>query len=170
VSEQISTAGMEASGTGNMKFAINGALTIGTLDGANIEIAEEVGDENIYIFGHRVEDIDGVRSSFNAQKQLKEDMYLKRVVDSLDSDLFCSSEPGIFKPLHHALVDQGDYYCHMADFKSYAETQKRLASDYVDKNKWAQKSLLNIARTGKFSSDRTIREYASDIWNIYPQK
>ncbi|MBF0232359.1 MAG: glycogen/starch/alpha-glucan phosphorylase [Desulfamplus sp.] len=169
VSEQISTAGMEASGTGNMKFAVNGALTIGTLDGANIEIKDEVGDDNIYIFGHKVEDIAGLRSSFNAVNWLKKDRYLQRVVASLDSDLFCAGEPGIFKPIHYAMVNGGDYYCHMADFRSYVETQNRLEKDYLEKYKWTQKSLLNTARTGKFSSDRTIREYAQNIWNISSQ-
>jgi len=169
ISEQISTAGMEASGTGNMKFAMNGALTIGTLDGANIEIAQEVGDENIYIFGHRVEDISGLRSSFDAETWLSDDIYLKRVVSSFNSDIFCKSEPGIFKPIHYAMVNGGDYYCHMADFRSYVDTQKRVTSDYLDKERWAKQSLLNTARTGKFSSDRTIMEYAEKIWHIYPQ-
>lgn len=170
VSEQISTAGMEASGTGNMKFAMNGALTIGTLDGANIEIAQEVGEDNIYIFGHRVEYIPDLRQSFNAGTWLDNDSYLRRVVASLDSDIFCPKEPGIFKPIHYAMVNGGDYYCHMADFKSYIETQSRIANDYLDKRVWSQKSLVNTARTGKFSSDRTIREYAADIWHILPQR
>ncbi len=169
VSEQISTAGMEASGTGNMKFAMNGALTIGTFDGANIEIAQEVGEENIYIFGHKVEDIPNLRESFNANEWLESDTYLKRVVASFDSDIFCSKESGIFKPIHYSLVNGGDYYCHIADFKPYSDTQNRIANDYVNKTLWAQKSLINTARTGKFSSDRTIREYAKDIWRIYPQ-
>lgn len=169
VSEQISTAGMEASGTGNMKFAINGALTIGTLDGANIEIAQEVGDENIYIFGNRVKDIATLRATFDAEKWLSDDLYLKRVVSSLNSDLFCKGEPGIFKPIHYAMVNGGDYYCHMADFRSYVETQARLSADYLKKEVWAERSLLNTARTGKFSSDRTIREYAQNVWNISPQ-
>lgn len=169
VSEQISTAGMEASGTGNMKFAMNGALTIGTLDGANIEIAQEVGDDNIYIFGHKVEDIPKLRSSFNAQKYFEKDSHLKRVVSSLESDIFCSKESGIFKPFQYALVNGGDYYCHMADFRPYVQTQNRLANDYLDRTAWTQKSIINTARTGKFSSDRTIKEYAQDIWNISPQ-
>lgn len=169
VSEQISTAGMEASGTGNMKFAMNGALTIGTLDGANIEIAQEVGDDNIYIFGHKVEDIPKLRSSFNAQKYFENDPHLKRVVSSLESDIFCSKESGIFKPFQYALVNGGDYYCHMADFRPYVQTQNRLANDYLDRTAWTQKSIINTARTGKFSSDRTIKEYAQDIWNISPQ-
>lgn len=169
VSEQISTAGMEASGTGNMKFAMNGALTIGTLDGANIEIAEEVGEDNIYIFGHRVEDIADLRSSFNPQTWLSNDHYLKRVVSSFDSDLFCPREPGIFKHIYNGILNGGDYYCHMADFKSYVLTQQRLANDYLQRDKWAQKSLLNTARTGKFSSDRTIKEYSENIWHISAQ-
>ncbi|MBF0240895.1 MAG: glycogen/starch/alpha-glucan phosphorylase [Desulfamplus sp.] len=166
VSEQISTAGTEASGTGNMKFAMNGALTIGTLDGANIEIAQEVGEDNIYIFGHKVQEIQSVRDSFNSKERLESNPNLKRVVSSFDSDIFCKNEPEIFKPIYNSLVNGGDFYCHLADFGSYVETQKRLSKDYLDKKVWIQKSLINIARSGKFSSDRTIREYAKDIWDI----
>ena len=169
VSEQISTAGMEASGTGNMKFAMNGALTLGTLDGANIEIAGEVGRENIYIFGLEVKDIEEMRNKYNPRDYLEKNFYLKRVMDAINSDLFCKKEPGIFHPLYENLVDKGDYYFHMADFQSYIETQAKIGEDYMNKDEWAVKAILNTARTGWFSSDRTIREYARDIWKIERQ-
>ncbi|SLM32998.1 Glycogen phosphorylase [Desulfamplus magnetovallimortis] len=169
VSEQISTAGMEASGTGNMKFAMNGAITIGTLDGANIEIAGEVGEENIYIFGHKVDEIESLRREHDADRFLNSSPALKRVMDAVRSDIFCPDEPGIFKPLYDSIVHGGDYYCHMADFQSYTDAHSRLANDYMDRHNWAVKSLLNIARTGKFSSDRTIKEYAEEIWKIKSQ-
>ncbi len=169
ISEQISTAGMEASGTGNMKFAMNGALTIGTLDGANIEIADRVGRENIYIFGLEVQDIEAMRGTYNPREYLEHNFYLKRVMDAINSDLFCKREPGIFRFLYENLVDRGDYYFHMADFNSYVETQARIGDDYMDKDRWAEKAILNIARTGWFSSDRTVMEYARDIWKIERQ-
>ncbi|MBF0200577.1 MAG: glycogen/starch/alpha-glucan phosphorylase [Desulfamplus sp.] len=166
VSQQISTAGMEASGTGNMKFAMNGAVTVGTLDGANIEIAQEVGDENIYIFGHRVDEIDRIRREFDAPGQMEACPGLARVMDSINSNTFSSREPDIFKPIYDALVHGRDYYCHMADFQSYADAQARVALDYLNRDAWAVKSLFNTARTGKFSSDRTICQYADEIWHI----
>ena len=166
VSEQISTAGMEASGTGNMKFAMNGALTIGTLDGANIEIADRVGRENIYIFGLEVKDIEAMRNNYNPHDYIDKNSNLKRVMDALNSDLFCKKEPGIFHPLYENLVDKGDYYFHMADFNSYIETQAKIGEDYMKKDQWNAKAILNTARTGWFSSDRTIMEYARDIWKI----
>ncbi len=169
ISEQISTAGMEASGTGNMKFAMNGALTIGTLDGANIEIAREVGRENIYIFGLEVQDIEAIRGQYNPRDYIEKNLYLKRVMDAINSDLFCKKEPGIFHPLYENLVDKGDYYFHIADFNSYVEIQAKVGEDYVKKNEWHAKALLNTARTGWFSSDRTIKEYARDIWKIERQ-
>ncbi len=169
VSEQISTAGMEASGTGNMKFAMNGALTLGTLDGANIEIADRVGRENIYIFGLEVKEIEAMRNTYNPHDYLGKNFYLKRVMDALNSDLFCKKEPGIFHPLYENLVDKGDYYFHMADFNSYIETQEKIWEDYMKKDQWNEKAILNTARTGWFSSDRTIMEYAQDIWKIERQ-
>lgn len=169
VSEQISTAGMEASGTGNMKFAMNGALTIGTLDGANIEIADQVGRENIYIFGLKVEEVEKIRSSYNPKEYLDNDPRLKAVVDALTSDFFCRKEPGLFRPLYDNLVNGGDFYLNMADFSSYVETQERIGVEFRDTQKWAVKSILNTARTGMFSSDRTIKEYADQIWNIHSQ-
>lgn len=169
VSEQISTAGMEASGTGNMKFAMNGAVTIGTLDGANIEIAEQVGEENIYIFGLKVDEVEKIRNGYNPYKYMEDDPRLKRVVDSLLSDMFCKKDPGLFKPLYHSLVDHGDFYLHFADFASYVNTQERIGVDFNNQENWAVKSLLNTARTGMFSSDRTIKQYADEIWDIHSQ-
>lgn len=166
VSEQISTAGMEASGTGNMKFAMNGALTIGTLDGANIEIYEQVGRGNIYHFGLRVDQVERLRPHYNPNDYLSKDIRLKRVVSALGSDMFCRKEPGLFLPLFHKLVDEGDYYFHCADFSSYVNAQELIGRDFKQSRQWAVKSLLNTARTGMFSSDRTIKEYAKEIWDI----
>jgi starch phosphorylase len=168
VSEQISTAGMEASGTGNMKFALNGAIIIGTLDGANIEIKEEVGDENIYIFGKDAEEINKMKSekSYNPKQYYENNLYIKRVVDTLSSNLFCPHEHGLFKPLYDALINHGDRYFLLADFDSYTTTQQKIDHDFQNRQMWLKKSILNISRMGKFSSDRTIKEYADDIWKI----
>jgi starch phosphorylase len=166
LSEQISTAGMEASGTGNMKLSMNGALTIGTLDGANIEIKEEVGNENIYIFGLTVNDIAERRRSYNPWDYYNNDYAIKRVMDAIGSDMFCTTEPGLFGPIYDKILHDGDYYFHLADLKAYIETQERVSQDYRDSHDWARKAILNVARMGKFSSDRTIKEYAHDIWNI----
>ncbi len=168
LSEQISTAGKEASGTGNMKFALNGALTIGTLDGANIEIMEEVGRENIFIFGLQAEDIQLMRSqgSYQPREYYARHPELKRVMDALYGDLFCREEPELFRWIYHALVEQGDEYFHLADLLSYIEAQKRVDAEFTNPGGWAQKAILNVARIGKFSSDRTIREYARDIWRL----
>jgi starch phosphorylase len=166
VSEQISCAGMEASGTGNMKFALNGALTLGTLDGANIEIADRVGEENIYIFGLTVEEVDTMRNHYNPWDYIDNNPGLGRVMNAINSDLFCKKEPGIFGRLYDSIVNQGDYYFNMADFYSYVEIQKRVGINYQEHVGWAKKSLLNTARIGYFSSDRAIREYAREIWNI----
>ncbi len=169
VSEQISTAGMEASGTGNMKFAINGAVTIGTMDGANIEIAEAVGRENIYIFGHSVEEISAMRKDYDPGKILAATPHAGRVLDAINSPRFCGWESGIFSPVFDAVVNHGDYYMNLADFQSYVDAQTRLSTDYADRKKWGEMTLLNTARTGIFSSDRTIREYARDIWGLESQ-
>ncbi len=169
VSEQISTAGMEASGTGNMKFAMNGAVTIGTLDGANIEICEQVGEENFYTFGLRVEEIESFRNHYNPKEYLEKDSRLKRVMDAVRSDRFCEKEPGLFEHLYGLLVDNGDFYLHFADFSSYVRAQETIGNDFKHAKLWAVKALLNTARTGWFSSDRTIKEYARDIWNIKSQ-
>lgn len=167
LSEQISTAGKEASGTGNMKFTMNGALTIGTLDGANIEIREEVGDDNIFIFGLEVEQIQEMRyrGTYHTWDYYS-DPALKRVMDALNSNLFCGHEPGLFRWIFDALLPGGDEYFHLADMPSYIAAQKKAGQEYRQTSLWARKAILNVARSGKFSSDRTIREYARDIWNI----
>ena len=170
LSEQISTAGMEASGTGNMKLAMNGALTIGTWDGANIEIAEEVGLENIYIFGLRAEQILEMQknSSYNPRERYDNDPVVKEVMDALASDRFCANEHGMFRWIFDELVHRGDKYYHLADFPSYVEAQEEISGDFLKDEIWCRKSILNVARIGKFSSDRTVLEYARDIWHIGP--
>ncbi len=167
LSEQISTAGFEASGTGNMKFALNGALTIGTLDGANIEIREEVGIDNFYLFGLTAEEVQKLKKSgrYNPWDYYNNDQRIKRVLDALNSDFFCPEEPGIFKPLFQNLM-YSDYYMLLADMSSYIDTQDKISLDFVNKDEWIKKAILNVARMGKFSSDRTIAEYAKDIWNV----
>jgi len=170
LSEQISTAGMEASGTGNMKLSMNGALTIGTLDGANVEICEEVGEENIFIFGLRTEEIQAMRDEgrYDPRSFYEGDEQIRRVMDSLTSDLFSPGEPGLFRPIFESIVEQGDFYFHLADFQSYVEAQARVTAAYGDANAWTEMAILNVARTGKFSSDRTIAQYAEDIWGVKP--
>jgi len=168
VSEQISTAGKEASGTGNMKFAMNGALTVGTLDGANIEIMQEVGRENIFIFGLTPEEVRQMRDDFSYRPR---DYYyrcpaIKRVMDALNSNLFCPFEPGLFTWIYQAIMDYGDEFFHLADMPSYIEVQEQVGREFSDTPTWATKAILNVARIGKFSSDRTVREYARDIWHI----
>ncbi len=167
LSEQVSTAGKEASGTGNMKFAMNGALTIGTLDGANIEIKEEVGDENIFIFGLTTPEVNGMRDdqSYKPWVYYEENPLIQRVVDTLNSTLFCADEPGLFEWLHETLTTQDPYF-HLADFQSYIDTQAQVGELFQQPEKWAEKAILNTARIGKFSSDRTISEYANEIWGI----
>lgn len=168
LSEQISTAGFEASGTGNMKFALNGALTIGTLDGANIEIKNEVGEENIYIFGLKADEIRKIRKEgYNPKQYNDKDEELSKVLDMLNDNYFNVDEPGIFKPIYEELLYR-DYFFVMADYRSYVDMQKRVETDYLDKELWLKKSIINTARMGKFSSDRTIKEYAEEIWKIKP--
>lgn len=168
LSEQVSTAGKEASGTGNMKFAMNGALTIGTLDGANIEIKEEVGDENIFIFGLTTPEVNGMceNHSYKPWTYYEENPLIQRVVDTFNSTLFCADEPGLFDWLYQSLTTQ-DTYFHLADFQSYIDTQAEVGKLFLQPAKWAEKAILNTARIGKFSSDRTISEYASEIWDIH---
>ena len=165
ISEQISTAGFEASGTGNMKFALNGALTIGTLDGANVEMREHVGEDNIYIFGKTVEEIADLRANnYNPWDIYHANHRVRRVLNALNSDLFAPGEPGLFEPLYYSLLSGGDYFCLLADFDSYREKQKEVRADYLDQAAWNRKAILNVAGMPFFSSDRTIREYAEDIW------
>ncbi len=168
LSEQISMAGMEASGTGNMKLAMNGALTIGTYDGANIEIAEEVGEDNIYIFGLRAEEIREMqeKSSYNPRDRYDNDVAVHEVMDALASDRFCPNEPGLFRWIFDELVHRGDRYYHIADFPAYVEMQTLIDGEYLNEELWWRKAILNVARIGRFSSDRTVTEYAREIWHI----
>ena len=169
ISEQISTAGKEASGTGNMKLALNGALTIGTLDGANVEIREEVGDDNIFIFGMTVEEVEERRvKGYNPWDLHRSDEELRAVVDWLGSDYWVPGEKAPFAPIHNTLLDGGDPYMVLADFRSFSDCQDKVDAAYKDRDGWARKAILNTARMGKFSSDRTIREYANDIWALSP--
>jgi len=167
LSEQISTAGKEASGTGNMKFAMNGALTIGTLDGANIEMLEEVGEDNIFIFGLRAEEIQEmrIRNLYNPRELYETNPRLRRVLDSFRSSLFCPDEPGLFEWIYNSILDRDEYF-HLADLPSYIDTQRIVSEEFLSSTPWTRKAILNVARIGKFSSDRAIREYADEIWDI----
>ncbi|MCZ6702026.1 MAG: glycogen/starch/alpha-glucan phosphorylase [Ignavibacteria bacterium] len=166
LSEQISMAGLEASGTGNMKFALNGALTIGTMDGANIEIREEVGDDNIFIFGKLADEIIKLKENeYNPRSYYKKNKELKRVIDMIASDFFNKNEPGIFSPIVDSLLNS-DQYCLLADYQSYIEKQDEVTRVYLDVDAWTRKSIYNVARIGKFSSDRSVNEYAEKIWNV----
>jgi starch phosphorylase len=169
LSEQISTAGMEASGTSNMKFAMNGALTVGTLDGANIEMLEEVGADNIFIFGLHAAEVQRLRAErYASWDWYHSDSRIKRILDSLTADVFSRKEPGIFNPIRSSLLEEGDLYLHLADFGSYVAAQDKVSETFIDPAGWSSKAILNVARMSKFSSDRTIREYAKDIWNVVP--
>lgn len=167
VSEQISTAGKEASGTGNMKLSLNGALTIGTLDGANIEIAEEVGDDNIFIFGLTVDEVAELKGSgYNPYDYYYQNPELKAVIDWLDTDYFTPGKPGALSSIKHSLLDGGDPYLCLADFASYADAHTRLDTAYRDQQEWAKMAILNTAHMGKFTSDRSIQDYVKNIWKL----
>lgn len=167
LSEQISTAGTEASGTGNMKFALNGALTIGTLDGANIEIMEEVGEENIFIFGLTAGEVEELQQSgYNPMDYYNGNDDLKRVIGMIADGYFSPSSPDLFKPITDSLLHHGDKYLLFADYASYVKCQEEVSSGYMDREAWIKKSIINVANMGKFSSDRTIAEYARDIWGV----
>ncbi len=175
VSEQISTAGLEASGTGNMKFMLNGALTLGTLDGANVEIAEEAGSENVFIFGHKTEEILAMDAAhqYNPHSYLDNCPGLAKVVNQLIDGTYSASNTQLFRELHDSLVygvdgQRADTYYVLADFESYVKAQQKVEDTYRDSKTWAKMALLNVARSGKFSSDRTIMDYATEMWKIKP--
>ena len=163
VSNQISTAGYEASGTSNMKFMMNGALTVGTRDGATIEMAEEAGEDNMFLFGLTVEQVQNSRGSYNPQWHHDNEPETRAALDLIFSGYFNRYEPGIFDPLRETLLT-GDHYMHLADLTSYVQAQERLGALYADPEAWSRKAILNVASSGKFSSDRTISEYATEIW------
>jgi starch phosphorylase len=168
VSEQISTAGYEASGTGNMKFMMNGALTIGTRDGATIEMAEEAGEDNFFLFGLSAEEVESSRHWYNPYWHYENEPETRDALDLIFSGHFNPEEPGIYHPFRDVLLTNGDFYMNLADLKSYAETQNDVGHLYRDRSQWARKAVLNVAGSGKFSSDRTIREYATEIWGAKP--
>jgi len=168
VSEQISTAGYEASGTSNMKFMMNGALTIGTRDGATIEMAEEAEEENFFLFGLTADQVAGSRGWYNPFWHYENEPETREALDLIFNDHFSRYEPGIFDPIRDTLLNRGDYYMHLADLKGYLETQGRVSALYADPNGWARKAITNVACSSRFSSDRTIREYAEEIWHAKP--
>jgi starch phosphorylase len=168
VSNQISTAGYEASGTSNMKFMMNGALTVGTRDGATIEMAEEAGEANFFLFGLTAEQVVNSRSWYSPHWHYEHEPETRAALDLIFSDHFSRDEPGGFAPLRDALLTRGDHYMHLADLTSYLDADQRLVKLYADPHGWAQKAILNVASSGGFSSDRTIAEYAASIWNTEP--
>ena len=168
VSEQISLAGTEASGTGNMKFMINGALTLGTFDGANVEINQEVGDENMFLFGMRTEDVTALRPTYRSIDYAKKDPEISLALDMIRRNVFSLLEPGLFEPILRSLLDYNDYYMLLADLRNYSDAQDRVDAAYRDPTRWNRMSLINIARSGRFSSDRAVAEYARDIWRVAP--
>ena len=168
VSNQISTAGYEASGTSNMKFMMNGALTIGTRDGATIEMAAEAGEENFFLFGLTADQVIASRGWYNPRWHYEHEPETRRALDLIFSDYFSRYEPGVFEPLRDMLLTHGDHYMHLADLRSYLEADEQLCALYANPNEWARKAILNVAGSGKFSSDRTIADYAAEIWNVKP--
>jgi starch phosphorylase len=169
LSEQISTAGMEASGTGNMKFALNGALTIGTLDGANIEIRDAVGPENFFLFGHAEDEVVAMREAGYDPMQVCENcLELKKALDMIATGYFCPEDRALFRPIIDSLLSHGDYYMVLADYEDYVKVQGEVSKAYGDQDLWTRMSILNTANMGRFSSDRSIMEYARDIWKVSP--
>lgn len=167
LSEQISTAGYEASGTGNMKFTLNGALTIGTLDGANVEIREEVGEENFFLFGLTAEELVKIRSTYDPHKYYEENKELKEVIDQIHGGYFSPGSPQLFHPITESLFRHDPYFV-FADYASYIQCQEKVNEVYRDQSRWTKMAVLNVARSGKFSSDRAIRQYAESIWGTLP--
>jgi starch phosphorylase len=168
VSNQISTAGYEASGTSNMKFMMNGALTIGTRDGATIEMAEEAGEENFFLFGLSAQQVADSRGWYSPYWHYEHEPETRIALDMISSDCFSPREPGGFAPLRDTLLAHGDHYMHLADLKSYLEADRAMCALYQDGDEWAAKAILNIAGSGKFSSDRTIAQYAAEVWHARP--
>ena len=169
LSEQISTAGLEASGTGNMKFALNGALTIGTLDGANIEIMEEVGRENMFIFGLTIDEVESLKATgYDPRSYYQGDPELRKVIDMIGSGHFSSGDQRLFEPICRSLLVEGDQYFVLADYRSYVKAQEDVSCLYRDQDQWTRRAILNVANMGKFSSDRAIQEYAEKIWDVKP--
>jgi glycogen phosphorylase len=169
LSEQISTAGYEASGTGNMKFALNGALTLGTLDGANVEIAEAVGPDNIYIFGLKAHEVrEWKQRGYKPREIYERDPALREVLDAVAGEAFSLGRPGLFRPIVDSLLHHDEYMV-LADFAAYAQAHADVARDFRDVEGWTKRSILNSARVGRFSSDRTILEYSRDIWRCEAQ-
>jgi starch phosphorylase len=168
LSEQISTAGKEASGTGNMKFMMNGAVTIGTLDGANIEILEEVGNENFFLFGLTTLDVDELRPHYNPNHIIDNDPAFTKVMQLLESGYFNQFEPGLFDPIIESIRSPYDPWMTAADFHSYVNAQREAAKAYLDQDRWLRMSIINTARSGRFSTDRTMQEYNRDIWKLEP--
>src|SRR5690606_2839854 len=167
VSEQISTAGLEASGTGNMKLSLNGALTVGTWDGANIEIAQHVGEENSFIFGHRTGELAELRlNGYNPQTYVEKTKGLQLVLEAIRDNIFDPSQPDLFKELYNDLTEYGDHYFYLADFDSYVKCQEKVSKLYATESAWAEMAIINVARMGWFSSDRSIQDYSDDIWHL----
>ena len=166
VSEQISTAGYEASGTSNMKFMMNGALTIGTRDGATVEMAEEAGEDNMFLFGLTASQVEETRGWYNPRWHYENDSEIRAALDLIQSGHFNPSEPGVFDPILDVLLKKGDFYMHLADLRAYSEAHARLGDFYRNPEAWTRAAILNVANSGKFSSDRTIGQYASQIWNV----
>jgi starch phosphorylase len=168
VSEQISTAGKEASGTGNMKFTMNGALTVGTLDGANVEIREAVGAENFFLFGLTVDEVEALwASGYRPQEWLARNERLRGAVELIGSGHFSRGDPQLFRPLLDGLIHH-DPYLLFADFDAYVDCQQRVNDAWLDPERWTRMSILNSARSGRFSSDRAVAEYAARIWHVQP--
>jgi starch phosphorylase len=168
LSEQISTAGKEASGTGNMKFMMNGSLTIGTLDGANIEIREEVGEENFFLFGLTEAEVESLRGHYNPQAYIDQDGDLQGVMRLLECGHFNQFEPGIFDDVIASIKSPHDPWMTIADFRSYIDAQRRVEQAWQDQEEWTRMSILNTAASGKFSTDRTIADYNREIWKLSP--
>ena len=168
LSEQISTAGKEASGTGNMKFAMNGALTIGTLDGANVEIRDAVGPENFFLFGLTADEVDELKArGYTPRSFYESNAELREAIDQIGGGFFSNGDRELFRPLVESLLTRDDYML-LADYQAYVDCQQRVSDAYRDQDAWTRMSILNTARVGRFSSDRSIREYCRDIWNVSP--